>query len=172
MTSKQRSRLAAGLLLILVGAFFMALQLNPALNKMVSNWLDWPVYLVAGGLLMLVFGLLGGSPGMAVPACILGGIGGMLFYQNATGDWASWRYAWTLILGFIGVGVMLEGLLRGRFVQAMRDGGGLIVISGVLFLIFSSLTGGPFSLGMYWPVLVILCGVWIVVSALFRKRNI
>ena len=41
--------------------------------------------------------LLTGQPGMLVPACIVGGIGGMLYWQNLTGDWASWSYSWSLI---------------------------------------------------------------------------
>lgn len=171
MTTNQRSRLVAGLLLILAGIFFIVLQMYPALGERMAAWVAWPVYVIGAGALMLILGLLAGAPGMAVPACIVGGIGGMLLYQNATGDWASWRFAWTLIVGFVGVGVILEGLFKGRPGMGLRDGAWLLVISGVLFIIFSSVTGGPFDLGVFWPLLLILLGVWLMVSALVGRHR-
>lgn len=171
MTTKQRSRLIAGLLLILAGAFFIFLQLNPAFGRQMAAWVAWPVYVIGVGVLLLILGLLVGDPGMAVPACIVGGIGGLLYYQHATSDWASWRYAWALIPGFVGVGVILEGLFKGRPGMGLRDGGWLLVISGVLFLIFSSITGGPLDLGVYWPLLLILLGLWLMISALVGRHR-
>jgi hypothetical protein len=48
-------------------------------------------------------------------------------------------------------------------------GGWLVVISGTLFLIFSSFLGGPNWLGPYWPLLIILLGVITLVQAFFRR---
>jgi hypothetical protein len=45
---------------------------------------------------------------MAVAACIIGGIGGILYWQSYTGDWASWAYVWTLIPGFSGIGIIFD----------------------------------------------------------------
>ena len=96
----------------------------------------------------------------------------MLFYwQDATGNWDSWAYAWTLIPGFVGVGVLLEGLLSGNFRRAWGGGMTLIVISAVMFLIFGSFLGGPISLGQWWPVLLILLGLWMLVSMLIGSRR-
>jgi hypothetical protein len=112
--------------------------------------------------------LLVNEPGMAVPACIVAGIGGILYYQNETGDWASWAYAWALIPGFVGVGTILAGLFGGEFRKSLRDGGTLILISVILFAIFSSLLGGKSYLGVYWPVLIILLGLWLLIRPLFK----
>ena len=107
---------------------------------------------------------------MAVPACIVGGIGGLLYWQNATGNWESWAYAWALIPGFVGVGVVLSRLLGGGGRKALQEGGSLILISLALFAVFGSWLGGLNLFGDYWPVLLILWGVWLLIRPLFRSR--
>ena len=166
MGGRHRSSLAGGLVLILLGVWFLVAQLVPGLQI----WFSWPLSIVGVGALLLVIGLLTGVPAMAVPACIVGGIGGLLYWQNATGNWESWAYAWTLIPGFVGVGIVLSGLLGGEARQAMRGGGWLILISLVLFTVFGSFFGGLGLLGPYWPVLLILLGLLIIVRSLFRSR--
>jgi hypothetical protein len=155
-----------GLFLILLGALFLFFQLMPGLRIQLS----WPWIIVGVGAFLLVLGLLVGAPGMAIPACIVGGIGGLLYYQFVTGDWESWAYAWSLIPGFVGVGMILAGLL-GEDTREMFSGGSwLILISLVLFVVFGSFLGGPKLLGDYWPVLLIALGLLQLVRALFRRR--
>jgi hypothetical protein len=110
------------------------------------------------GALLLVLGAVTGAPGMAVPGCIVGGIGLLLTWQNATGDWASWAYAWALIPGFAGVGTVLMGLMEGKG-RLVREGAWSVLVSLVLFAIFASFLGGPALLGQYWPVLLIVLGL-------------
>jgi hypothetical protein len=94
----------------------------------------------------------------------------MLYWQNSTGNWESWAYAWTLIPGFVGVGILLAGLLEGKFRSAWNAASVLLLISVFTFLIFGSLLGMvPF--GDYWPVLVILLGLWMLVKTLFRSKS-
>ena len=80
------------------------------------------------GACLLIFGLLAGAPGMAVPATIVAGIGGILAYQNATGDWTSWSYVWSLIPGFVGLGIMLSALLGDGGREGFRSGLSLVFI--------------------------------------------
>ncbi|MBN1979505.1 MAG: hypothetical protein JW918_19080 [Anaerolineae bacterium] len=169
MDRRRRSSLATGLVLILVGALIFATQLVPGWEM----WFQWPLFIVGIGAVLLVIGLLTRVPAMAVPACIVAGIGGLLYYQNVTGDWNSWAYAWALIPGFLGVGIILAGLLGGRFRKPLREGGQLILISLVLFLAFGSFLGliGLGPLGQYWPVLLIALGALILFNRLiFRRR--
>lgn len=168
MESRRRTNLVGGIILILAGALFLVMQLNPGLRLPLNIVITWPMIVVGVGVFLLLFGILVNAPGMAVPACIVGGIGGILYYQNLTGDWASWAYAWTLIPGLAGVGSILSGLLGGNFRQSLRDGGGLIIISVIMFAIFSSFMGGPKFLGVYWPVLIILLGLWLLIRPLLR----
>jgi hypothetical protein len=62
-------------------------------------------------------------------------------------------------------------LLAGNFRQAWGGGMTLIVISAVMFVIFGSFLGGPISMGVYWPVLLILLGLWMLVSMLLGSRR-
>lgn len=170
MDRRRRSSLAVGLLLILVGAWFVAMQLVPGLEGWLNLEVTWPLLIVGVGVLLLVIGLVTAVPGMAIPGCIVAGIGGILYWQSLTGNWGSWSYVWALIPGFAGVGAILSGLLEGRIAKGVREGGGLILISLVLFVVFGSVFGGLGWLGPYWPLLLVAVGLLIVVRALLRAR--
>ena len=122
MSRKARSNLGIGLLLILFGGWFLIVQLVPNLSNWFWSVFDWPVYIIGAGLCFLIFGLVIGAPGMAIPACIIGGIGGLLYYQNATFDWDSWSYVWALIPGFTGIGTLLASLLGEGGKTGLRSG--------------------------------------------------
>ena len=166
MDSQRRSSVAGGLVLILLGALFLAVQWVPGLQL----WFSWPLIIIGIGVLLLIVGLLTGVPAMAMPACIVGGIGGLLYWQNATGNWESWAYAWTLIPGFVGVGMVLSGLLGGDTRQMVSGGGWLILISLVLFAVFAAFFGALGLVGSYWPVLLIVLGLLVLAQSLFRSR--
>jgi len=166
MDRGRRSSLAGGLVLILLGTWFLVAQFVPGLQIVVS----WPLIIVGAGMLLLVIGLLTGVPEMAVPACIVGGIGGLLYWQNATGNWDSWAYAWTLIPGFVGAGVILAGLLGGKLRRSVREGGGLVLVSLVLFAIFGSFFGALGMVGDYWPVFLIALGLLLLFRSLLHSR--
>ena len=170
MNRSTRSSIAAGVLLILAGIASLLIRFIPGLSDFLNLSESWPLIIIAVGFGLLIFGLLVGSPAMAVPACIVGGIGCILYYQNVTGDWASWAYAWALIPGFVGVGILLQGLIEGRFRHAMGEGINTIIVSLILFFIFGAFLGN-FGLGSYWPILLIILGVWMLIRPLLRRRN-
>jgi hypothetical protein len=175
MNDRRRSQLAGGLVMVLLGAALLAVQLVPSLKHWIETSIDWAnswaLVVVGVGVFLLILGLLLGAPGMAVPACIVGGIGGLLYWQNATGHWESWAYAWALIPGFVGVGTILAGLLGGDARQALRGGGWLVFISLVTFFLFASFLGGPQVFRGYWPVLIIVLGLVLLVRGLVRFRK-
>jgi hypothetical protein len=171
MSRQRRGNIVLGIILILFGGWFLANQFFPGLSDLIPINLTWPLILIGIGLFLLVFGVFTGAPGMAVPAAIVGGLGVLFYWQDATGNWDSWAYVWTLIPGFVGIGVLLEGLLSGNLRKSFGGGMTLIVISAVMFMIFGSFLGGPISLGLYWPVLLILLGLWILISMLIGARK-
>jgi hypothetical protein len=151
---RKQSSIVGGLILIAIGLLFLALQAFPDFAGQFDLTLYWPFLLVGiGGLFLL--GAVGGSPPLAVPGTIVGGIGLLLVYQNATGNWASWSYAWTLIPGFVGLGLLLSSLLDRQKNVLPVAGVRLMIISLVLFLIFGGFFG---ALGAFWPVLLIVVG--------------
>ncbi len=163
---EQRKGLVGGILLIILGGFFLAAQLMPE----IFGYVFWPFILVGIGGVFMLSALLTRTGGLAVPGSILLGLGGVFYYQTMTNDWESWSYMWTLIPGFVGVGVIIAGLLsRGgpRF-----DSGGLVLmaISAMGFLLFGGMFGLNLDMETMWPIFLIGIGVITLFSALFRKR--
>ena len=173
MRKQGRTQLALGVILILLGAWFIAQRTFPQVAAFASRFSDWPFTVIGVGVLLLLLGLILGAPGLAVPAAIVSGIGGILYYQNLTGNYESWAYMWALIPGFVGVGVLLQGLLGENTRNNLRHGLNLMVVSAVLFLVFSAFLGGWNLLGNFGPaILLILLGLWVLGSGLYRSiRN-
>jgi hypothetical protein len=166
---KTRSNIATALVLIGVGAWFLAIEMSPAVKAFAYGSATWPLPIIGIGAGLALIGLLTWTPGTFIPACIVAGIGGLLYYQNTTGDWESWSYAWALIPGFVGVGIILAGLLD-RKRGAIAGGGWTLFSSLVLLAIFGSFLGGWWVVTRYWPALVILLGLLILGQGIFRRR--
>lgn len=172
MGASNRFRIVGGFFLILLGGVLLAFRFIPGLEIWHSYFRDWPMAVIGVGIAMFVLGLIGYSPGMAVPACIVTGVGGILLYQNNTGNWESWSYAWALIPGFVGIGVLVSSLLEGRFRQEVSGGLWLLFISAILFISFGAILGGITVFGDYWPVALILLGLWVLVRAIFSRKRV
>lgn len=172
MSKERRSDLVFGIIMLLIGAWFLLAQFNlvPGLNKIMNVQYQWPLIVIGVGVFLFLLGLLVRAPGMSVPACIVGGIGGILYYCNSTGNWGTWSFLWTLIPGFVGIGVLLSTLLGGNERGGYREGLRLILVSAILFIIFVMIFSGQVFFLKYWPVLVILAGIWIIIQAFVRRK--
>ena len=169
MSRGQQSRFAVGLILVLLGGFLLAVQFFPGLNDWIDARFEWPVWMIGGGAVLLIIGLLAGTPGLAVPASILAGIGGILYWQVVSDDFASWSYMWALIPGFVGVGTLIMGLISKQERSGITGGLQLIAISLVMFAVFGSLFGSLSGVVQYWPVLLIIYGVVILVRMILKR---
>lgn len=168
---KNRGQLVLGIILIVLGAFFVSNQLFPNLRQWTEMYMEWPLNIVGIGLLLLLIGVLLGAPGMAVPAAIVAGVGGILYFQEQSGDYQTWSYMWTLIPGFAGIGTVLSGLIS-RDISQARSGLNMVVVSTVLFIIFAAFFGKLNVLGSYGPaILLVAVGVWLLFSSLLRGRH-
>lgn len=166
---KNRGSISAALLLILIGAWFLAIELIPTVKSFAYGSSTWPIPIMGIGLLFALVALLTWQPGLMVPACIIAGIGGLLYYQNQTGNWESWAYAWAFIPGFVGVGILLTGLLK-RDRGALLGAGWTIFASLVLLAIFGSTLGGIDLIQRYWPLLIIVVGLIVLGQGLVRRK--
>jgi len=171
VSNRKKSKMTSGLVLILLGIVLLALQVFPGLSAWFNFTFTWPMIIIFVGLGIFIIGLLSGEPDMAIPACIVGGIGGILYLQT-TGvlTWQSWAYMWTLIPGFVGLGILIAGLLNGKRKQ-IGEGLESILSSAVLFTIFGSLFGdllGYFPLKLYLPFALIALGVIMFIRALIQ----
>lgn len=165
MDHSRRSSIITGFILVLLGAFFLAVQSMPDFADKA-----WPLIVIGVGVALFLGGLFTGVPAMAIPACIVSGIGALLFWQNATDRWESWSYAWALIPGFVGVGRMLASILGGQsWNEAFTKGSPLLTTSAVLFIVFWSFLGEP-RMEPYWPILLIIAGLALIVWPIFKSK--
>ena len=89
MDRRRRSTLVGGLILVLIGAWLVAVQLVPGLADWIQLEVTWPLFLVAIGVIFFVVALVTAVPGFAVPACIVAGVGAILYFQATSGRWVS-----------------------------------------------------------------------------------
>jgi len=163
----RRASIAGGIILILLGGLFLASEIFP---HVFSFW-EWPFIIIGVGCVFLFWALISGIGGLAVPGAILSGIGGILYYQHISHDWESWAYIWALIPGFVGVGIILSGIIDRKFKKAFTGGLILMLISAVLFFAFGSHLGLESSISQYWPVLLILLGVIALARTIFSGKT-
>jgi hypothetical protein len=164
----RRGSIIGGIILIAVGVFFLILPFFPNLADFLNIQQQWPLIIIAVGALFLL-GAVMGTPGLAVPGSIMTGIGALLYFQNLLDAWDTWAFAWTLIIGFVGLGVILSNVLQGTGRKGVREGGKLVLISLIMFLVFGSLFSGWFSLGIIFALLLIGIGLSIFARALKKE---
>ncbi len=166
---KLKPGVVGGIMLILLGVLFLAREIAPQY----FNFWEWPFFIIGLGGVFLIWALLSGTGGLAVPGSILAGIGSILYYQNMTGDWQSWSYIWALIPGFVGIGVILSGIIDRNYREAFSGGLVLLLISTMLFFAFGSAFGLDPEITQYWPLLLIGLGLVSLVRALIpgKRKN-
>ncbi len=172
MESNRRSLLGFGVVLILAGLVFAALQLFH-----ITFFPSWPFIIIGVGAALLVLGVLINSPDLAVPAFIVAGIGGILYYTALTGRWEAWAFLWTLIPGFVAIGMFVAWLLGARKKYSFRGMLDSLITSLVMFSIFFAIFGsifGYFAAGLlqsFWPLLLVAAGILILIRGLLRFRK-
>ncbi|MBN1399732.1 MAG: hypothetical protein JXA74_02780 [Anaerolineae bacterium] len=167
---RNRASLYIGLLLLALGGFFLLASITEDLGGPLGQALGW------GGLwplIILVVGVAFWLPifiwwdrreqlaGLAIPGAIVTVNGLLLLYQNMTGDWDSWAYAWAVEPMAVGLGLLCLYLLtperpRGLLVAAAIVGG----VGALFFIIFGSVFGGAIRIA--GPVLLILIGLLVI----------
>lgn len=171
MNKSRNGLLIPGIILLLLGLFLLAMQINPSLARQLNMVLSWPFIIIGVGGVFFLAGLIYRTSGFTIPGCVIGGIGGILYYQNQTGNWESWAYIWALIPGFVGVGILLGELLEGKGIAAIRDSWVLLLISTLLFAIFGSFLGNIAFSGILLPAALIIFGGWMLIDALRKKKG-
>jgi hypothetical protein len=176
LSAGSSSGLALGLVLVVVGVFFLIMRLF----QIDLSTYGWPLYVIIPGLTLLIVGFFSLGTGALVPGGIVTVTGLILAAQNATGDWASWAYAWTLVVpGGAGLGLFLQGLRVHNSTQ-MRLGRNLMFWSALMFMIgfviFESIfniSGQDFGIvsRAALPVLLIIIGVTLLARSVQRGRS-
>jgi hypothetical protein len=168
--TRGRSQLVFGFILILLGAGLLIIRNVPALQAIFGKYVEFPANMFLIGAGFLIFAIVMRRPNLSMPAAIIAGLGGIFYYQETTDIEGSWSYMWTLIPGFIGVGIIVSGLLGDSTAYHIRRGRRWIMLSVVLFLIFSSFFGHWKFLGDYGPaILLIFLGAWVLGRVMYHS---
>ena len=123
--------IALGVVLVVVGLFYLLVQVA-AID--LSSF-GWPLFVIIPGVTLLIVGFISLGTGAAIPGGILTMVGLVLAYQNSTGHWTSWAYAWALVApGGVGLGLFLQGL-RERNGNLIRQGRSLMFIAALIFMV-------------------------------------
>ena len=171
------SSAALGVVLVVVGIFALGVVV---LGVDLTQY-GWPLFVIVPGLTLLVVGFVGGGVGASVPGGIVTMLGLILAYQSSTEDWASWAFAWALIVPFgVGLGLYLQAL-RDRDPVMLRRGRTLmflgLMITLIGFVFFESILGisgkdyGIFGKAAL-PALLIVIGVILLVRSIQRSRRL
>ncbi|MBN1303072.1 MAG: DUF2807 domain-containing protein [Anaerolineales bacterium] len=168
--NKNRSTLVIGGLLIAVGVLIFAGQLVGRLGVPQV----WPLFVFGVGVSFLLAAVLGrgGYSALAIPGSIVAVIGLILWLQSAFNWWHSWTYAWGLIVFGVGLGILLHGVIGGQ-PEARRSGWKVMRTGLALFLVFGSIFEFIFSVvglssgsPLVWAILLVVAGVFILISRL------
>jgi len=169
---KNRRNTAGGVLVILLGLFLLAWQVMPdRFSALFGEWLSWPMIIIGVGLFFILAAALSGVGPLTIPGCIVGGIGFILAWQNATGNWESWAYIWPLIPGFVGLGLFLSSLFDPES-RALRSVGlSMMMIAALVLIAFWTFFDYNLNAGIIWPVVLIILGLYMLFRALFVKSK-
>jgi hypothetical protein len=163
-----------GILVSLGVLFFLGQMFGINLGRFV-----WPFFVIVPGVLLFIFALAArgsAGEGLAVIGSIVTMLGTLLLYQNTTGHWESWAYAWALVAPTsIGLGQIVYGSLKSQQ-HVVATGKRLAPIGIAIFLagaIFFELIIGisGFGLGRFLlPMLLIgFGGLFLARSLLFNR---
>lgn len=170
-----------GVILVLVGVgwfVFRELRIDPF--EAIAG-AGWPYFVIIPGVVMLIASLLRTPPhgvGLAIAGSIVTTVGAVLFYQQATGNWESWAYAWALVgPGAAGLGMVVYGLIVGQR-DLLATGARLVAVAAAIFAVgywyFEAIfdTGqAPLELGQWWPVVVVGAGLLALIAGFFGRGS-
>jgi len=170
MSNNNRGSLYVAVLLIGMGVLFLAFNLMPGF----AMGSAWPVvfYILAAGFYLppiLWREQLRGLSGLFIPASIMLALGLLFTYNVLTQDWASWGYAWTLIVVGVGGGMALAGR-TGRWGSVPTWVGNWMLLGSLaIFALFASIFSLPL-LKLAGPALLIAAGL-VLITRGFRNNR-
>jgi hypothetical protein len=162
-------------LLLIGGLLFVGQLLNVGIDDV-----GWPAIVIGIGVVILVLGLfVNREEGMVIGGTVVTTVGLVLLYQDQTGRWETWAYAWALVgPAASGLGMVLWGIRSSDPVE-IRNGtwallGGLAVFV-IGFLFFEGvigISGEPLGLPEWLlPVVVIAIGIVVLARGIFERRG-
>lgn len=157
MPKKDDDPLTAGIILVAIGVILL-------LNTY-ANWVLWPLFIALPGVITLTVYLRDPktNAGAIIPTTILFIIAG-LFMAFTTGvlKWGDLTWLWPVFVMAPGLGLLFYSILSGER-DALIPAGVLLTVA----LVF--LTTASFNVWQYWPVIIIVIGLIVIITGRRRK---
>jgi hypothetical protein len=134
----------------------------------------WPLLVIVPGLILIGSAIVPAPPngvGLAIGGAIVTTVGLLLSYQQASGHWESWAYAWALLPTAAGVALTIYGSATRREALAsvglrLAGIGALMFAIGLWYFETVFDTGRvPFDLATWWPVIPLVVGLVLTARA-------
>lgn len=165
-----------GAVLIIIGLLLFVGQLT----GFSIGQLGWPLIVVGVGIVLLAVGLfVNNEEGLVVAGTITTTVGLVLLYQDQTGHWASWAYAWALVgPAASGLGLVIWGLRNGSASDirtgtwALLTGLAIFVVGYLFFEGVIGISGEKLPLPEWvLPAVVIVFGVVVLGRGLMSREE-
>jgi hypothetical protein len=165
-----------GVALLLIGVLLFVGQIF----DIGINDVGWPAIVIGIGVVILVLGLfVNREQGMVIGGTVVTTVGLVLLYQNTTGRWESWAYAWALVgPAASGLGMVLWGIRSADPAEirngtwALLGGLGIFLVGFLFFEGVIGISGEPLPLPEWvLPAVVIAIGVVVLARGIFQRRE-
>jgi len=131
----------------------------------------WPLEVISLALAFVLMAVFLGVPWLMIPGSIVGFTGLVLQFCAATGLWSAWAVLWTVVPFSIGLPLLVIGIMEK--IEGVRLAG--IILTGFAVVGFAAMSTLISSLGwvtgVVGPVIVLGLGVYLLVSALMKKKD-
>ncbi len=162
--NQNRTALVMGIVMIILGVLFLVGQ---SLDVFQFDEL-WPMIIIGIGIAFFIGMVLGGKStgGLAIPGSIISMVGLILLFQEITGWYETWAYAWALIIVAVGLGQVIFSYWSDQ--PNIRKGGWETARVGlILFLVFGAIMEFIFSITgvsdraslVFWAALLVVVGL-------------
>lgn len=168
-TGDQRANLIGGLVIIAVGVWFLLSNLGidtPGMGRL------WPVFPMLGGLLFVVMYASGreGDAGILIPG-VAGLLIGLFFFIFTLGivPWSAMGWLWPVFPLIGGIAFLATWFAGGGREAGYLIPGAMATLVGVVALFFTTVGWSLVWLGRWWPVILILVGISVLVRNMFNR---
>jgi hypothetical protein len=174
--SDASSAVGLGIALLVIGLLLLIGQLYDIGIEDVG----WPAIIIGIGVVILVLGLfVSREQGMVIGGTVATTVGLVLLYQNSTGHWASWAYAWALVgPAASGLGMALWGIRTGdpgeirNGTWTLLGGLGIFALGFLFFEGVIGISGERLPLPEWLlPAAVIAIGLVVLARGIFQRRE-
>jgi len=171
MNESKRGTMVTGVILVLLGGVFFALNLIPGIDASKT----WPLILVVAGIGFCLPAFIwpnskAALAGLFIPGCILVVLGGIFLFNTLTNIWNIWAIAWILIPGSVGLGLIC-GAWAGNWDKSVRQVGlWMTILSLAIFALFASMFGNIVVKGIGAGVLVVT-GIVLLIRSFIKKPS-